>query len=119
MNYFPTTIIDNFLPDPNWVRDFALSDKIEWHTDEKGMWPGERSQMLFEVDNNLFQFIMQRYLTHFYSPDDLDKVTFTARMQFQKINASYDKGWVHNDHPFISTFILYLTPNANPKSGTG
>tara|TARA_R100000742_G_C4266842_1_gene84962 strand:+ start:565 stop:1251 length:687 start_codon:yes stop_codon:yes gene_type:complete len=119
MNYFPTTIIDNFLPDPNWVRDFALSDKIEWHTDEKGMWPGERSQMLFEVDNNLFQFIMQRYLTHFYSPDDLDKVTFTARMQFQKINASYDKGWIHSDHPFISTFILYLTPDANPKSGTG
>ena len=32
MNYFPTTIVDNFLPDPDAVRNFALSDKIEWHT---------------------------------------------------------------------------------------
>ena len=85
MNYFPTTIIDNFLPDPKWVRDFALSDKIEWHTDEKGMWPGERSQMLFEVDNNLFQFIMQRYFTHFYSPDDLDKVSSLIGEKVRKL----------------------------------
>jgi len=119
MNYFPTTIVDGFLPDPDAVRNFALSDKIEWHSDEDGKWPGLRSQMLFEVDEALFQFIMERYLSHFYNRDDMNKVTFVSRMQFQRVNAAYDKGWIHSDHPFISTFILYLTPDANPKSGTG
>ena len=31
MNFNATLVVDDFLPDPDAVRDLALSDKIKWY----------------------------------------------------------------------------------------
>ena len=119
MNFFPTLVVDDFLPDPDAVRNLALSDKIKWHTDPEGRWPGKRSQLFHEIDHTLFMSIMRRYFTLFYSDAEIDnQVRYTASMTFQKVSTKEDCSWVHSDYPSTSTFIIYLTPKSNPSSGT-
>ena len=64
---FPTTIIDDFLDEPFEFRKLAYSDKVEWTKDEGGRWPGMRSSSLREIDNELCDWLMQKYLLIFWN----------------------------------------------------
>jgi hypothetical protein len=118
MLHFPTTIHDNFLPDPQGV--IALSERGTYKPCPYGRWPGTRSQPLIEFDQEFFTHFLTRYFLQFYDHDYLmsDKFHCSAISYFQKIPPNLDMGWVHSDHPFIISLILYLTPDADPRSGT-
>ena len=120
MIYFPTICVDDFFPNPDHIRNYALTaDNLEWGPAEGGKWPGIRTCPLHEVNYNLFQEIATRYFLLHYSPSQISEVTFEARMNFQRISGKYNGGWVHNDYPNVHTTLIYLTPTASLNSGTG
>lgn len=109
----PVTIVDNFYDDPIAVREFALS--LEYEPDPYNLWPGVRSKPLHEVDLSFFRFTIERYLSIFYAPSQIQG--WQAKAHFQKVSSKSEKGWVHRD-PQMSSGIIYLTPGASPTSGT-
>lgn len=117
---FPTTVIDDYFEDPHGVYKLAQSDKITWFRSGNGAWPGVRSQPIHELDNAFFTYMMKKFLYTFYTHDNLMKSNFSfeATSFFQRIEGDWSTGWIHSDHPDICTKIIYLTPNANPESGT-
>ena len=54
MNYFPTTVIDNFFVEPHKVVDMTRQDNIVWNPATDGSWPGLRSQMVHEINSEFF-----------------------------------------------------------------
>jgi len=119
MIHFPTTVLNNFFEDPHGVIDIAKGDNINWLPAPEGAWPGVRSQPLHDIDRDLYIFIMKKYLTTFFDVEDMSTINFNATSIFHKIESKWESGWIHSDSPDIHTFIIYLTPNADPKSGTG
>ena len=113
---FPTTIIDDFLDEPFEFRKLAYSDKVEWTKDEGGRWPGMRSSSLREIDNELCDWLMQKYLLIFWNES---RINMKSNSFFQRIPSNVESGWIHLDNVRnIHTFIIYLNPKPNPKSGT-
>jgi len=120
MAFFPTLCVEDFFPNPDQIRNYALtSSELNWRPAEDGQWPGVRSCSLREVNYNLFQEIATRYFLLHYTPNQLPEISFEATMRFQRINKKYIGGWVHNDYPNIQSQLIYLTPNAPLNSGTG
>jgi hypothetical protein len=120
MIHFPTNVIDNFCDNPDEVVKMAQSDKIEWHKHESGNWPGMRSQPLHILDKEFWANMIKKYLNVFWTNDEMNSqdIRFEASSFFQRISSEYTNGWIHSDFPDVHTTILYLTPNADPKSGT-
>jgi hypothetical protein len=115
INYtIPTTIIDNFFDDPIWVRDFALLQ--EYAPAPGGIWPGERTKYLHELNPAFFDHVISRFLATFYD-FQFHQLDWNAKGHFQRVSKIYDEGWVHRDTASI-TGIIYLDPNPVPESGT-
>lgn len=114
MNYtIPTTVLDNFFDNPYEVRKFALEQ--EYFTDPNHTYPGKRTRELHEINRPLFLHTIDRFNSLFYRSGEVQ--SWAARVQFQLIDDSYNSGWVHRDNEMISG-IIYLTPDADPNSGT-
>jgi len=120
MAFFPTLCVEDFFPNPDQIRNYALtSSELNWRPAEDGAWPGVRSCCcLREVNYNLFREIATRYFLLHYAPNQLPEISFEASMRFQRIK-KYVGGWVHNDYPDVQSQLIYLTPNAPLNSGTG
>ena len=113
MIQFSTTCVDNFFKYPDEIVNFA--NTLEYKPDSQGRWPGERSAQLDQISPALHNAICAKYLKlHLAAP----MVVYKATVYFQKINAQSDKGWVHNDYPYLHTTLIYLTKEANLNSGT-
>ena len=119
MIHFPTTVLNDFFEDPQGVIDISKSDKVVWTPSDNGAWPGTRSQPIHDLDKDLYIFLVKKYLTTFFNSEDMSTINFNATSIFHRIESKWESGWIHSDFPDIHTFIIYLTPNANPKSGTG
>lgn len=109
----PTTILDGFFEDPDYVRKFALQQ--QFYTDPNNMWPGKRSAPLHEINPHLFFHTVDKFLSLFYTRDAIEEYEATA--MFQIVDGRYDQGWVHRDSDLI-TGIVYLNPNPPLKTGT-
>ena len=116
MNY---TIVDNFLEDPNAIRNVALSAEFPI----TGNFPGKRSYQCDRLYNDTIkkklEFILNKKITDWFDHYDknTDKIENVDTSCFQ-ICLKDDKTWVHYD-PNEYTAILYLTPNAPIEAGTG
>lgn len=117
---FPTIIVDNFLDDPDYVRDRAL--KMEF-IPTNGTYPGKRTFSLNEIDSELFNTLSQKFFAVHY--DFLNPVEWNLSVYFQLIEPfsndkqnSFNHGWIHRDYNKILAGVLYLTPDADPDSGT-
>jgi len=112
----PVTILDNFLDNPDKIRNWALS--LEYFTDPEGRWPGLRTKQLAEINEPFFHLICKKYFSQFY---DLKKeqIKWVVSMQFQIVDEKYHSGWIHSDEGTAQvTGIIYLTPNSNLNGGT-
>tara|TARA_B100000212_G_scaffold295030_1_gene237954 strand:+ start:536 stop:1273 length:738 start_codon:yes stop_codon:yes gene_type:complete len=122
MNYFPTTVIDNFFVEPHKVVDMTKQDNIVWNPATDGSWPGIRSQMVHEINPEFFIYYMQRYLSHFYPWDQIrnrqDGFGFTATAFFQRVPPKHNVPWVHSDFPVRHTIITYLNESFSSTGGT-
>jgi hypothetical protein len=113
--YLPTMVFDNFYEDPDVWREFAL--RQEYFKGERGSWPGLRTKMLHEIDENIFRVTMRKLLmiVRQYGFTHFDELQTT----FQLIDRTYGRGWVHDDDPKLNIAgLVYLNKDAPLGSGT-
>lgn len=114
INYIiPTTVVDSFLDDPLWIKEFAL--KQEFTTDPANKWPGKRTKDIVELDPVLFSHIVNKFFSLFYDHEET-QVRWQANAYFHMIDETYDTGWVHRDQGRLITGVVYL--NEGNNSGT-
>ena len=112
----PVTIFDNFLDDPDKIRNWALS--LEYFPDSEGRWPGLRTNQLSEINEPFFHLVCKKYFSQFYDLKK-DQISWVVSMYFHIIDEKYDSGWVHTDEEISQiTGLIYLTPKSNLNSGT-
>jgi hypothetical protein len=115
----PTIIIDDFFPNPDIVREYALSI-TEWHYDDELRWPGIRtnclhtfalekhSELVASIYNCLPRNIIMRYSAF---------TKFDA--MFQIVNENYNDGWIHDDGADLHfAGLIYLNKDPAENSGT-
>jgi len=116
-------IFDNFLPNPDIVRDWALSntfydsnkfsDKIGSYTS----WPGVRTEHVVTLDPQYADAVLSKFAdiarTCFNRDDSV-----SIRSYFQVCTASDGDSWVHQDNDVDIAGVLYLSKNPPNNSGT-
>jgi len=116
MHNIPVTVLDNFFDNPDAVRELALQQ--EFKPSEYGLWPGKRTKQLHEISHSLHDTVCNRLFSLFYN-FKTEGIRWKVEGSFQKVDKSYNTGWVHADtDQSILSGIIYLTPNADIKSGT-
>ena len=110
---FPTLIIDNFFEYPDKVVEFA--NTLQYSPDEKGRWPGKRSNQLHEVNRELFDYICLKIYRVFY-PNGVDRYKMSMTFQYIEPYSFDNEGWIHQDKSQFGG-IIYLTKE--PEVGTG
>ena len=78
MNYYPITIIDNFLKKPDKFRKFALNQEFYSANNLKNFggnstFPGWRSKDLREINADIFKMFFSKVISIFH-PDDYDPI---------------------------------------------
>jgi hypothetical protein len=97
-------VIDDFYPDPDAMRRFALSQDFS----VSGNYPGLRTKSYAtEDDKRKFEAIFGRKVTYF--PDEYNG-------SFQ-IVTRHERSWIHRDLTEFSA-VVFLTPDPPPNSGT-
>tara|TARA_X000000368_G_C22679228_1_gene557492 strand:+ start:83 stop:601 length:519 start_codon:yes stop_codon:yes gene_type:complete len=102
-------IIDDFLENPDAVRDSIINSNISF--DIKGNFPGSRTDIVDENYQKMFLNKLYKVL-----PFDIEINYGTNSFSFQ-LCLEDDETWEHFDE-WEWTGVLYLTPNPNPDSGT-
>ena len=120
--WFPLVVADNFYDDPNTVREFALS--LDYKPADVGDWPGKRTANLATIDKNFHYYCVNRFLSLYFDLSIAESKGIQAESYFQLIEPFdkdkhniKNKAWVHADFLPIAG-VVYLTPGADPNSGT-
>ena len=128
--YFPTICVDNFLNNPDRLREYALSldyyvsgesEKLQDATLPEGTWPGKRTKPLHLIYPELFENLSYKI---FSCLTDISKNSceWELAMYFQSISPNdthgLTEGWIHQDGTSFYAGLIYLTPNAPIESGT-
>lgn len=114
-----TLIIDNFLPDPNSVRQFGLSLSYRRRNKDE-YWEGQRSEKVNLHNKNLEDNICRNIIKNYFS---INEFNYNADLYFHKTmkNDLNDPQWIndkiHTDKGIIAA-LIYLTPDAPINSGT-
>ena len=111
-----TLIIDDFLDDPDKIRNFLINNKVAF--DAEGNFPGKRTN---PVDNPVYQNMVIEKLNGVlpFKIKMRSNLSGYLRSSFSfQLCLSHDEtNWIHLD-PCDWTGVLYLTPNAPIDSGT-
>ena len=111
MTTIPVTILDNFLENPNTIRDWGLS--LQYHSDPEHNIPGKRTHCLSQLHYPLFNYINKKVLSLFYE----NPVEYECTLNFQLIEEYQGEGWIHQDQNLF-TFIIYLSEENEINCGT-
>ena len=112
--------VNNFYSDPDRIRELALAFEYWPCTSHPtgGNWPGVRTKYLSEIATDIFdEFTTNIY--NFYGWNHSKEVYFETN--FQICRERDGESWVHQDimvQQHTHVFILFLTPNPRPNSGT-
>lgn len=123
MTNFPSIVVDNFFTDPGEIVQRAK--KLEFSPAENGKYAGVRTEALHEVDPVFHDYFNNKFFRLFYDYNVTD-VNWQVSSFFHKIEAPdttdkeswYNRSWIHIDPRAIAAGIIYLTPDADPDSGT-
>ena len=111
----PLTILDNFLDNPQNIKDWGLSLPFE-PIEEMAAYPGSRSPLLDDISPIFNKFYSRKILSLFYNQIPTSYRAYTV---FQLIEDYEDTGWIHQDSPHtFFTSILYLTEETDTDCGT-
>ena len=108
---WPSLCVDNFFNEPNRIVEFSKT--LKYRSDDRGWWPGLRSNSLHLEDYETYNRICTKILSLYYPETFLD-LAYRAEACFQRIpsNIKYD-GWVHTDNMAEFTAIIYLSNHNN------
>lgn len=107
----PTTISDNFLDNPDALKEWALS--LKYSSDPDNRWPGLRSKGLDILHPPFFDYLNKKILSLFFETTP----KYVASLNFQLIEDYEGSGWIHQD-PALITYILYLFKENETNCGT-
>lgn len=119
MYFFPTVVIDDFLKDPFYIRDYALS--LEYF---KGVtYSGTRTENLFLTNEYLANQLCKKILVSCGLIGNTYKATAFFHLTGEEFG---DQGWPHRDFDSfdpnddtVFASVIYLSPDARGlKSGT-
>jgi hypothetical protein len=115
-------IINNFLPYPKQVRAWALqqeflnakqfTEKFGKHTD----WPGSRTDHVYDLDNEYGDNVLTAVANLITRMTG--KQGISIKSYFQLTYENDGDSWVHQDNDIDYAALLYLSPNADPTTGT-
>ena len=108
------TVLDDFFDDPVWIKNYALS--LSYSKDVENNWPGERSELLDNINKDLLGYTVNKFLSLYYDHSNTN-IVWHANGTFQKTSKLYKDGWIHTDAELI-TVIIFLNDNADLSSGT-
>jgi hypothetical protein len=121
MKHFPSFCIDNFYPDPDAVRRFALSQEFQ---PEDGSYPGSRTKNLDTLDRSFFDYFCNKLFSVFYNFNK-SHVSWSIKTNFQLIPAfdsnplsPKNTGWIHYDDNCVFAGIIFLNPVISLNCGT-
>jgi hypothetical protein len=115
-------VINNFLPYPKQVRAWALqqeflnakefTEKYQKHTD----WPGSRTDHVYDLDKEYGDNVLTavaNIITRMTGRQGIN-----IKSYFQLTYENDGDSWVHQDNNIDYAGLLYLSPDADPTSGT-
>ena len=111
LNYI---IIDDFLDNPDIVRESVISGDIPFDMTQEGYYPGVRCNPIY-VDNGYREMIANKIAQVFpykFKFNETNSHCFAFQLCLEGVET-----WVHKDIEEWAG-ILYLTPDANLESGT-
>lgn len=120
MNLYPVAIIENFLENPDELRNFSLKQKFshcQQRENIKYVYPGARTKDLFDLDKKLHETICNKIISVFHN-SEYDVMRWAISSNFQYVTEDYQQGVIHQDDNTIFAGVLYLSPNAPLNSGT-
>jgi hypothetical protein len=113
----PEIIVDNFLSNPDKIRDIALSSQFRDCNSSPlgGSWPGLRSDFVSDlIPKDEYTSMIGGMLDQFLGQGD-----YYASSYFQLCyNIDSKDRWIHQDIDFRYASIIYLTPSPEKASGT-
>jgi hypothetical protein len=111
---WPTICVDDFFNDPLSVKKFA--DTLEFKKNPEGKWPGERTELLHNINNDFFNYTTAKIMSVLF-PMNYKILNWKATQMFQRIDGNIynNYGWVHTD-PDEFTSIIFLSNHK--KCGT-
>ena len=106
--FFPITIVDDFLKNPDELVSFSKTVKMDKSNDV----PGYRSDKLSEINYEMYTYVAKKMLSILY-PQEVNNVynniEYHADAYFQSTKTNEVKdGWIHADENYLTT-ILYLS----------
>jgi len=115
---YPTTVIDNFLPDPDEIVRFMNRCAFE---EDMPMYPGKRTKHIHLLDMKLHEHLDYKICSLF----KMQKTSnISSAYFFQKIEPQYPK-WderscdmIHVDSPCEMGGVIYLDKDPDPDAGT-
>lgn len=113
-NHFPTTVIDGFFDDPDYIRSLAL--RQHFTPDPEGAWPGARTMDLAEILPSVHRTICLKFLSLWYD-FERENISMDISMYFQRIPKLEGGGWIHRDMT-LGAGVIYLNPNPKSSAGT-
>lgn len=117
---FPTTVIDNFYENPDEIRKMALEMEYDYD-DHNWSYPGKRTKPLHLINDEFFQYSCAKMISTFFNEQETDwriKTQFQLIEPFGDKGSVVDRGWIHQDHGNVLAAVVYLTPEADPDTGT-
>lgn len=116
-------IKDGFLPFPNVIRSWALSQ--EYYTCEEyskiigyeNNWPGKRTKKINVLDQEYADIILNNFCNlvhHSFGLDDDIEISSCFQLTLEEDGDS----WIHMDNDVKIAAVLYLTPDAPFECGT-
>jgi len=118
---YNTVINDNFFENPDEVVKFA--NTLKYHKSDMStdgnFWPGERTESLNKIDEELFYSIIKKVISSYYN-FEYEKVKYDgANVYFHKISKDTDlTNSKHNDVGKELAAVIYLNKENSLKTGT-
>lgn len=107
---YTSIIIDDFYSNPDEVRSFALKQNF----DTIGNFPGARTEPI--LNDNTKDYINKHIAPVHGDIDWVNNKQYNGSFQY---TTKRDSSWIHADEFNEWAGVLYLTPNAPLKGGTG
>jgi hypothetical protein len=121
--YFPTICVDNFFDNPLEITKFAQS--LDYYScydhPNKGLWPGKRSIILDEVNEQFFTSFTLKLFSIFYGLEENFNYKCLSYFQLTEPGTygDIDTGFIHRDSDGTQyAGVVYLTPDADLECGT-
>jgi len=111
----PNIVADNFFDDCDDI--IKIANSLPYKPDPEGKWPGVRSEPLESVNRVLWTKVCKKVISLMYPTDNYD-MSWDGTFTFQKIKMNkkekeFTEGWVHHDHPYLFTVMIYLSDHTD------